>query len=49
MLRLLALLTSSKTVNEIGIVVGWPEPKHFSRAFKRNFGCSATESRVKMK
>lgn len=43
------LLTSTKTVNEIGIVVGWPEPKHFARAFKRNFGCSATEYRVKMK
>jgi AraC family L-rhamnose operon transcriptional activator RhaR len=42
------LLRTTATVAEIGEKVGWSEPCHFSRRFKRHYGSSATDYRAKM-
>jgi AraC family L-rhamnose operon transcriptional activator RhaR len=36
------LLRSPMSIKEIGAQVGWPEPCHFARRFKREFGVAAT-------
>jgi AraC family L-rhamnose operon transcriptional activator RhaR len=43
------LLRSTMSVGEIGRQVGWSEPCHFSRRFKRHFGIAATAYRAQMK
>ncbi|MBC2602753.1 helix-turn-helix domain-containing protein [Puniceicoccus vermicola] len=39
------LLRTHKSIAEIGIAVGWPDPNYFARKFKANFGISATQYR----
>lgn len=43
------LLRSDASVAEIGEQIGWDEPCHFARRFKRQYGTSATEYRSRMK
>jgi AraC family L-rhamnose operon transcriptional activator RhaR len=43
------LLRSTSTVKEIGAQVGWPEPCHFARRFKQEFGVAATLYRTQRK
>lgn len=42
------LVSTSRCVGEIGARVGCPDPKNFSRIFKRHFGVSATVYRREM-
>ncbi len=42
------LLSGSARVGEIGLAVGWAEPKHFAACFQRHFGISASAYRQKM-
>ncbi len=39
------LCRTDKSVSEIAIEVGWPDPVHFARRFRAHFGVSATEYR----
>ena len=39
------LVESTDNMSEIAAQVGWLEPTHFSRAFKKQFGCSPSEYR----
>jgi AraC family L-rhamnose operon transcriptional activator RhaR len=41
------LLTSSKTIAEIGRQVGWSDPSYFSERFKAHYGLTANEYRRK--
>ncbi|WP_269524511.1 AraC family transcriptional regulator [Coraliomargarita parva] len=42
------LLSTRLRVGEIGLQVGWPDPKVFSRKFRQHFGMRASEYRLKM-
>ncbi|MGE9292671.1 MAG: AraC family transcriptional regulator [Puniceicoccales bacterium] len=42
------LASTQLRVGEVGERVGWPEPKHFARVFKRHFGKSATAYRTEL-
>ncbi|MDP0496323.1 MAG: AraC family transcriptional regulator [Verrucomicrobiota bacterium JB024] len=42
------LVTTRLRVGEIGVRVGWPEPKLFARQFQQRFGLSASEYRRKL-
>lgn len=42
------LLSGTTRIGDIGIAVGWPEPKHFAASFHRHFGLSASSYRRKM-
>ncbi|QHI67992.1 response regulator transcription factor [Tichowtungia aerotolerans] len=39
------LIGSTDNMSEIAMRVGWLEPTHFSRAFKKQFGCSPSDYR----
>lgn len=41
------LLRTEKTVSEIAVEVGWPDPNHFARRFRSHFGLSATDYRAR--
>jgi len=43
------LLTSELSVSEIGVRVGWEEPKQFARSFHQHFGESATAFRRRLR
>jgi len=36
------LLAGKMRIGDIGMAVGWPEPKHFTASFQRHFGLCAT-------
>ncbi|GAT33034.1 AraC family transcriptional regulator [Terrimicrobium sacchariphilum] len=42
------LLSGSTRIGDIGVAVGWPEPKQFATSFQRHFGVSASSYRRKM-
>lgn len=39
------LVQTAKEIREIGDAVGWPDPRHFARRFKSQFGISGSEYR----
>jgi len=39
------LVQTAKEIREIGDAVGWPDPRHFARRFKIQFGISASDYR----
>lgn len=41
------LLSGEMRIGDIGLAVGWPEPKHFAASFQRHFGVSASSYRKK--
>ena len=41
------LLRTPKTISEIAIEVGWPDPNHFARRFRSHYGLSASEYRLR--
>jgi AraC-like DNA-binding protein len=43
------LLSENLRVSEVGVAVGWPEPKRFADSFHRHFGMSASAYREKMR
>ena len=48
--RAAALLSRSKSsIGEIGEKIGWGEPCHFARRFKRHYGTSASSYRIHMR
>ncbi len=44
--RAAALLRSDRTVQEVAVEVGWPEPSYFARRFRQHLGVSAREYRA---
>lgn len=40
------ILTTNKTIQEIAVMVGYEDPKYFSRAFKKRFGITPNGLRV---
>lgn len=40
------LISTDKSISEIGEMVGWPEPKVFARSFKAHFSISASQYRA---
>ncbi|MDQ8194743.1 AraC family transcriptional regulator [Coraliomargarita sp. SDUM461004] len=42
------LLSTDWRIGEIGLKVGWPDPKVFARNFRRHFGMRASEYRKRM-
>lgn len=42
------LLSGDTRIGDIGMSVGWPEPKQFAASFQRHFGLSASAYRQKM-
>lgn len=42
------LLSSHQRVGEVGLEVGWPDPRHFARNFAGYFGMSASQYRRRM-
>jgi len=42
------LMTSFMTVKEVMAAVGWNDPSHFAREFKRRFGVSPTGCRLQV-
>jgi AraC family transcriptional regulator, carnitine catabolism transcriptional activator len=43
------LMRSFLTVKQVMAEVGWSDPSHFSREFKRRFGVSPTSMRIKLR
>lgn len=41
------LLRTEKTISEIAVEIGWPDPNHFARRFRTHFGISASEYRFR--
>ncbi|MFA5206150.1 MAG: helix-turn-helix transcriptional regulator, partial [Lentisphaeria bacterium] len=39
------LVQTTREVRDIGDAVGWPDPRHFARRFKTQFGLSASDYR----
>lgn len=42
------LLYGEMRIGDIGVKVGWPDPKHFAASFQRHFGLSATAYKKRM-
>lgn len=42
------LLSGKMRIGDIGIAVGWPDPKHFAASFQRHFGLCATAYKKRM-
>ncbi len=42
------LLSGTMRIGDIGLAVGWPDPKHFAASFQRHFGLSASAYRKRM-